>query len=103
MGNPFPGVSASPLAVSRPLIVGGRETASGEVGAKRQAGRRARNASRQAGKRARNASGKLPPHARLLAHVTVLVLLAAAARARVVAADTLAAVADRLRLLLALL
>src|SRR5438105_13757385 len=40
---------------------------------------------------------------RRLAHAAVLVLLAAAARARLVAADLLGAVADRLGLLVALL
>src|SRR5262249_51237027 len=53
---------------------------------------------------ARPPRGYLPlrPRRRLLAHVAVLVLLARAARARVVAADAVGAVAARLRLLVRL-
>src|SRR5262249_24721535 len=54
------------------------------------------------GLRGRGRRPGLSSHRRLV-HAAVLVLLAAAARARVVAADALAAVADRLLLLVALL
>src|SRR5262249_31695788 len=75
----FPGSASALLAVSRP-----RDAA------------RARNGKQEPG-------SPLSPYPRLLAHVAILVFLAAAARAPVVAAAALAVVADRLRLLVALL